>query len=146
MSPHSPLDVQWCNAKTRWCWILGCGNKCVVCLFRYNANLYIQFWRMLQCSPLIAVCLRLTIVDTLLTLTWITSKQPIYTHELYVTNHIRIFDIQYYVCMHYCLHPGVLLPHTFWSTAIYAFWVRNDMALIHSSAFGRQLMASRSFH
>jgi len=61
-------------------------------------------------------------------------------------NHIHIFDIQYCVCMYYCLHPGVLLPLTFWSTAIYAIWVWNDVALLHSRAVGRQWTSCRSFH
>jgi len=59
------------------------------------------------------------IVDAPLTLTLITSKQPLYTLKLYATNQIHSYDIHYCVCMYYCLHPGVLLPLNFRSTAIY---------------------------
>jgi len=101
---------------------------------------------MWQCSPLIAKCVRLKIVDTLLTLTLITSKQPVYTQSLYATNHIQIIDIQYCVCKYYRLHPGVLLPLYFKWTAFHTVWVRYDVALSHSSAFGWQFAACRSFH
>jgi len=47
--------------------------------------------------------------------------------------------------MYYRLHPVVLLPLNFWSTAIYVIWERNDVALSHSCAFSRQLTACRSF-
>ena len=131
----------------RWRWFLGCGNDRVICVFRNNADLYIHFGRMGQCNQLIAGCVRFKIVDTLLTHTLITvSKQPLYTQLVYATNYIHIFDIQYCVCMYYRLHPGVLLPPTFWSTAIYAIWVWNGVALSHCRAFGRQLTACRSFH
>jgi len=101
----------------------------VICLFHNTANWYIYFETIWQCSPLIAECVWLKIVDTVLTLTLITSKQPLYTQELYATKYILIFDIQFYLCVHYRLHPGVLLPSNFLSTAIYALWVRNDSAL-----------------
>jgi len=50
------------------------------------------------------------------------------------------------LCWHYCLHPGVLLPLNFWSTAFYTIWGRKDVAPLHSHAFGRQLTACTSFH
>jgi len=101
---------------------------------------------MWQCSQMIAECVRLKIVHTLLTLTLIRSKQPLYTQWLYATNHILIIDLQYCICMYYRLHPGVLLPLNFWSTGSYTISVRNDLALSHSRAIGRQLTACRSFH
>ena len=42
--------------------------------------------------------------------------------------------------MYYRLYPGVLLHLNFWSTPIYALWVRKDMALSHSRAFGRKML------
>jgi len=81
-----------------------------------------------------------SIVDTLLTLTLITSKLPLYTQLLYATNHIRIFEIQYYVCMYYRLHPGVLLTLNFWSTAIYTIWLRNDVAYYILRSFHKFLV------
>jgi hypothetical protein len=53
------------------------------------------------------------IVDAPLTLTLITSKQPLYTQSLYATNQIHSYDIHYCVCIYYRLHPGVLLPLNF---------------------------------
>jgi hypothetical protein len=53
------------------------------------------------------------IVDTPLTHTLITLKQPLYTEELYATNKIHSFDIHYCVRMYYHLHPGVLVPLNF---------------------------------
>jgi len=85
-------------------------------------------------------------VDAPLTLTFITSKQPLYNQSLYATNQIHSYDIHYCVCIYYRLHPGVLLPLNFWSTGIYAIWVRNDVALSHSCAFGRQLTACELFN
>jgi len=61
-------------------------------------------------------------------------------------NHILIIDIQNCVCMYYRLHPAVLLPLNFWSTAIYAIWVGDDVALSFSHTFGRQLTVCRSVH
>jgi len=101
---------------------------------------------MWKCSLLIAECVWLKIVHTLLTLRLISSKQPLYTQYFYATNHILIIDLQYCVCMYYHLHPGGLLPLNFWSTTIYTIWVRNGVAQSHSRDFGRQLMACRSFH
>jgi hypothetical protein len=46
----------------------------------------------------------------MLTVTLIPSKHPFYTQKSYATNQIHIIDIQYHVCMYYCLHAGVLLP------------------------------------
>jgi hypothetical protein len=82
---------------------------------------------------------------TLLTGTVIASKQCLYNKQSYATNHILIIDIHYCVCMYYRLYPGVLLPLNFWSTAIYATWVRNDVALSHSCSFALQLTACRSY-
>ena len=127
-----------------WCSFLGCGNKPVISLFHYNAHQYIHFASMWQCHPLIAECVRLNIIDTLLTLTLITSKQPLYTQQLYAMYHIHIIDIQYWVCMWYCLHPGVLLPLNFWSTAIHTIWGRDEVAFTHSHAFGQQFAPCRS--
>jgi hypothetical protein len=154
------LIVTYCKRKPHWIFhdampklvnapltlIFGCGNHCVICFFRNYADQFIHFGRMGQCIQLIAECVRFKIVDTLLTHTLITSKQPWYTQLLYAMNHIHILDMQYCVCMYYRLLPGVLLPLTFWSTAIYAIWVWNDVALSHSRAFGRQLTACRSYH
>ena len=53
------------------------------------------------------------IIDAPLTLTLITSKQPLYTQSLYATNQIHSYDIHYCVCIYYRLHPGVLLPLNF---------------------------------
>ena len=53
------------------------------------------------------------IVDAPLTLTLITSKQPLYTQSLNATNQIHSYDIHDCVCIYYCLHPGVLLPLNF---------------------------------
>jgi len=134
------------SLKLRWRLFLGCGNERVICLFHCIAHQYIHFGSMWQCRPLIAECERLTIIDsTLLTLTLITSKPPLYTQLLNSTNHIPIIDIQYCVCMCYRLHPGVLLPLNFWSTAIHAIYVRDDVAISHSRAFGWQFTACRSF-
>ena len=146
MSPCSLLDVLWHNAKSRWCSSLGCGNECVISLFHNNADQYMYFQKMWQCSPLSAECIKLEIVNTLLTLTLITSKVPSYTQFWYATNHIHIIRIQYWVCMYYRLHPGVVLPLNFWSTANHAIWERDDVALSHSCAFGWQFRACRSFH
>jgi hypothetical protein len=61
-------------------------------------------------------------------------------------NHILSLHIDYCVYMYYRFHLGVLLPLNFWSTAMYAIWVRNDVALSHFCAFEQQLTACRSFH
>jgi len=102
-------------------------------------------WSMWQCCPLFAEFVTLKIVDALLTLTLITSQRPWYTHYLYAMNCILIIDIQHWVSEYHNLHPGALLHLNFWSTSIHIFWVRNDMALSHSCAFGRQYTACRSF-
>ena len=60
------------------------------------------------------------IVHARLTLTSFTSKQPLYTLKFYTTNQIHSYDIHYCVSMYYRLHPGVLSPLNFRSTAIYA--------------------------
>jgi hypothetical protein len=152
MVPHSYLHLPSYTAKSFWCsvditlMLNGYGNECVIYPFPYNADQYIHFGRMWQCSPFIAECVRLKIVDTRLTLTSITSKRPLCTQWLNATNHIHIIDIQYCICMNYSLHPRVLLPFNFWSTAIHAIWVRDGVALSHSCAFGRQFTACRSFY
>jgi hypothetical protein len=124
----------------------GCGNECVINIFRNSTDLYNRFGRMLEGSPLIAQWVGLKMVDSLLTLTLLTMRQPLYTQWLYATNHILIIAIQYWVCMYYRFHPVVLLPLNFWSSAIYAIWVRNNVALAQSRAFGRHLTACRWFH
>jgi hypothetical protein len=129
-----------------WHSILGCGNEHVICVFQYNANRYIDFGRMWQCSPLIAECERQKIIDNLSMLTFITSKQPFNTQSLYATNYIHIIDIQYCVCMYYRLYPGILLPLNFWSTAIHTIWVRDEVVRSHSHTFGRQFEACWTFH
>ena len=139
--------MQCQNLLILWsCSCLGCGNERVICLFRYNTDQYILIGRMWQCSPLIAECVRLKIGDTLLILTSITSKRPLYLHSLDTTIHIHSIDIQYCVCMNCRLHPGVLLHLNFWSAAIHTIWVRDDVALSHSHAFIRQFVACRSSH
>jgi hypothetical protein len=129
-----------------WHSFLGCGNERIICIFCYNTFQDIHFGRMWQFSPLIAKCASLKVVNTLLTLTLITSKQPLFTQSLYSTNYMNIIDIQYCVCMYYRLHAGGLLPLSFWLTIIHAIWVRDDVALSHSRAFRRQFMACRLFH
>jgi len=114
--------------------------------FGYNADQYIHFGTIGQCSPLIAECVRLKIIDNLLMPILITSKQHLYTQYLYATNHIHIIDIQYCIVMYYRFHPRVLLPFNFCSTAIHPIWVRDNVALSHSCTFGRQFMACGSFH
>jgi hypothetical protein len=125
---------------------LGCGNECVICLFRYNADQYVDCGMMWQVSQFIADCVRLEIVNTQLTLTIIISKQPLYTQYIYATKQTLIIDIQYCVCMCSHLHPAVVLPLNFYLTCIHAIWVREDVALSHSCAFGQQFVACRSFH
>ena len=105
-----------------------------------------SLWKYVTSSPLIADGVRLKIVDTQLTLTSITSKQRFYTQWMYATNHIHSIGIQYSICMYYHLHPGVLLPLNFKSTAIHAIWVRDEVALLHSHTFSREFMACWSFH
>ena len=61
-------------------------------------------------------------------------------------NHMHIFDIHDGVCMYYRLHPAVLLPLNFWSTAIYALWGGKNFAQSHSRTFGWQFVACKSFH
>jgi len=129
-----------------WRWFLGWVNDCVMCLFRYNAEQYIHSYGMWQCSPLIVECVRAKIVDALLTLTLITSKQPSYTEYLDPMNSILIIDIQFCVSKYYHLHPGTLWPLNFWLTTFHIIWVRDNMALSQSCAFGRQFNACRSFH
>jgi len=53
-----------------WRSFVGWGDKLVACFFGYNADQYSYFGRMCWCSPLIAECVRLRIVDTPLTLHW----------------------------------------------------------------------------
>ena len=53
------------------------------------------------------------IIDAPLTLTLITSKQPLYTQKFYSTSQIHNFDIHHCICMYYRLHPGVLLALNF---------------------------------
>jgi len=129
-----------------WCLFLGCGNERVICLFRYIAHQFIHFGRIWQCRALIAKCVRLKIVDHLVTHTLITLKQHLYTQYLWGTNHMDIIGIHYCVCMYYRLHAGVLLPFNFWSTTIHTTWVRDGVARSHSRAFVRHFMACRSFH
>jgi hypothetical protein len=90
---------------------------------------------MWQCSPLIAEYVRYKIVVTLLALTLIILNQPLNTQSLYATNHIHIIDIQYCRCMYNHSNPGVVLHHNFSSTAIYAIWVKNDVALHQQKTF-----------
>ena len=101
---------------------------------------------MWHCSPGIAECVRLKIVDALLTLTMISSTQPSYSQKLCATNRIWIFNIQHCVSEYYHLYQGALLPLNFWSTSIHVIWAGNDVALSHSCACGRQFTACRSFH
>jgi len=98
------------------------------------------------CSLLIAECVRLRIINALLTLTSITSKQRSYTQLLYATNRILIIDIHHWVSEYYHLHPGALLPPNVWSTSSQVIWARNDVALSHTCAFGWQFTPCRSFH
>jgi len=149
-SRHTPLSITQ-NARTKilkpHCpWSLGRDNERVIGHFLYNSDQYIHFGRMWQCGFLIAKCVRLEIIDTLLTLTLIKSKQPSYIQTLYAMNHILLMDIQYCVCRNYHLHPGSKLPLNFWSTSIHIIWLWDDMSLSHSSAFGLQFLAHKSFH
>jgi len=139
MQVQKSLTLWW---RSSW----GFGNEHGIFLFRYNTHQYIHICSILQCRPLIAECVRLKIFDTLLTFTLITSKQPSYTQWLYASSHILSFEIECCVCMWYLLHPGVLLPLYFWSTAIHAILVRDDLAQSHCLAFGRHFTACRPFH
>jgi len=62
-----------------WLSFLGSVNERVIWVFRNNAGQYIHSGRMWQYRPLIVECGKQKIVDTLLTLTLITLKQPSYT-------------------------------------------------------------------
>ena len=92
------------------------------------------------------MCVRVNSVDTLFTLTLLTSKQSWFTQYVYVTNLILIIVFQYCVSEYNHLHPGALLHRNFWSTSIRVIWARNNMAKSHSCVFGRHFMACRSFH
>jgi hypothetical protein len=108
----SRFFMRQCQKMLTKCWrsFWGCGNERVIYIVRYNADQYIHFGRMRQFSQLIGDCVTVKIVDTKLMLTLITSKQPLYTQWLCVTNLILIIDNQYCIWMCYRLHPGVLLP------------------------------------
>jgi hypothetical protein len=128
------------------CSCFGCCNKFGSCLFGNNTDQDNEFGRMRRCTPLITECVRLTIVDALLMLTSVPSKQPFFTQYLYATNHIHIIDIQYSLWNYYGVHQETLLTLNFWSPAVHAIWVRDIMALPYSCAFGLQFTACRSFH
>ena len=118
----------------------------VIALFSYNADQHIHFGRMWQGSPLIADCVRVKIVDALLTLTLITFKQMSDTQKLYTMNRIHIIEIHHCVLKYYRMHQEAWLPLNFWSTDVHAIWVRDDVGKLQSCAFGRKLTACRTFH
>jgi len=66
----SPLTLHWCS-------FFGYGNEHIIFLICFYANQSIHFGRMTRFRQLIVKCVRLYIVDTLLTLTLITLKQPL---------------------------------------------------------------------
>jgi len=93
-------DLMWRSstvAHASWGSCLGWGTKRAISLFGYYADQLIYFGRMRQSNPLIVECVRLKIVDVLLTLTQNSSKQSMYTWSLDAMNRILITDIQHCV-------------------------------------------------
>jgi len=124
----APWDLSKRNGQ-RWLilhghYVSGWGTELIACLFSYKANQSIYFGRMWQCSPLIAKCLRLKIVEALLTLTLHTSIQWSYSQWMYARNCTVIIDNQYWVVLYYPLHPVALWPLNVWSTTFHVIWVR----------------------
>jgi len=58
-----------------------------------------------------------------------------------VQMYIFIIDNQYILSVYYYLHPDALLPLTIGFTTTYLIGGKNDIALLRSSAFGRQFAA-----
>jgi len=131
-----------------WCSFVGRGNEHINCLFGYNGDQYICFGVMWHYSSLIVEWERLKIVDAPLTIIfgWANNKQPSYSQSLYATNCIHVVHIQYCISNYFCLHPEAFWPLDFWSISMHVMSVRDDVALLHSCAFGQQLMACRSFY
>jgi len=147
MLPRCPLDYSTCNAKHHWYTVdTHFDDGATSVSFASFAITPPSILRMWQCSSLSAECVRLKIVDALLMLTVITSKQPSYTQYLYAKNGILIIDIQYWICKYYHFHPGASLTLNFWSTSIHIIWARSNVALSYSCTFGRQFTTCRSFH
>jgi hypothetical protein len=139
MQRQNSLMLSW---HSFWGW----GNRRVMFVFHYNVEKEIQFGRMWKYTLLIAECVRQEIVHAGLMLTLIALKQPLYSQWLYPTGHILDIGIPYCICMKYHLHAGDLLNLNIWSTSIQGSWVRDDVALSHSCACGRQFTACWSFH
>jgi len=94
--PAGCLKTQWQKSlMLHWRSFSGCGNKWVSDFFRYYAVQYIHFGRRWQHSLLVEKYTKLKILDALLTLTLITSKQPLYNEYWHATNHIYNTDFHY---------------------------------------------------
>ena len=153
MSSHSPLDSPWCNAKIRWRSI----DVALKFIFRMWQRAY-HLPIMLLRQPIRLLWKDVTMppIDCRMCKT-VNRWHSVDTH----LNHIETAFVHPIIVRndsytHYW-HP-ILRLHVIWFasrsfitsrfliSAIHAIWVRNDMALSHSRAFGRQFTACRTFH
>ena len=128
-----------------WRSCLGWRNERAICLSRCNGDQYIYFVRTRQCSPSNVECVRLIIIDALLTRRFNISKKPSYTQSLFATNHTLIVDIHYHVSKYYHFHPEALWPLNFWSTSIHVIWVRDEVAYHIPALLARNLQHEDRF-
>jgi len=147
MSPRSPLNLPSYTPKLFLCLVVPhfpYGAPIMSSAF-FSITLINKFitW---QCSPMLTECVRQKIIDALLTLTLITSKQLSYTQELYTTDSILFIDIWYCNSEYYHLLPGYMLRLKFGSTTTHIIWARNEVAQMHSGAFWCNFTACGSFH
>jgi len=153
ISSCSPLDFPWCNAKTRWHSI----DAQLTLIFRMWQGAYSLRFSLLR-RPIRSLWNDMTIppIDCQMCKT-VNRWHSVHAHfnhiETAIVHSVIVrndSDTQYW---HPILHLHVLLfasrsfiTSQFLISAVHAIWVRNDVALSHSRAFGRQFTAYRTFH
>jgi len=79
-------------------------------------------------------------VDASITHSLTVIKRSIIVVQMYIC----IIDNQYVLSAYYYLHPETFAALTIWFTTAWVIWAINDVAILRSSAFGRQFAARRS--
>jgi len=152
-SSRSPLDFPWCNAKNRWHSI----DAPLTLIFRMWQRVYSLSFSLLR-RPIRSLWNDMIIppIDCRMCKTanrWHSVDAHFNHIETAFVHPIIVRNDSYTHYWHPILRLHVLsfasrsyITSRFLISAIHAIWVRNDVALSHCRAFGRQFTACRTFH
>jgi len=153
ISSRSPLDFPWCNAKNRWHSI----DALLTLIFRMWQRAYSLPFSLL-CRPIHSLWNDMTLppIDCRMCKTvncWhsvdahFTHSETAFVHPIIVRNHSYTHYWHSILRLHELSFASMsFITSQFLISAIHAIWVRNDVALSHSRAFGRQFTAGRTLH